>query len=82
MSKRRYERMYEAVDLIVREAVEEVLPKCDYNPKGMNHLPLGMHHCPKCGTMVTASLKHPPVDVDSYVSMKILEARAKWELGG
>lgn len=33
--------------------------KCTYDPRVMAGLPLGMFHCPDCGSMVLAGMAHP-----------------------
>jgi len=33
--------------------------KCDENPELLLGEPIGMYHCPDCGTMVLAGLPHP-----------------------
>lgn len=34
-------------------------PSCPYAPERLIGYPLGMHHCPYCGTMVVAGFTHP-----------------------
>lgn len=36
--------------------------RCPYNPEPLKHLPIGMRHCPWCGSMVVAGMPHGPVD--------------------
>lgn len=32
---------------------------CRHDPKILSGAPMGMYHCPDCGTMVLAGLAHP-----------------------
>lgn len=42
--------------------VEEVFPAtCLEKPEELVGVPLGQYHCPDCGAMVMAGLKHPPM---------------------
>lgn len=34
-------------------------PKCSEDPVKLTGQPIGMYHCPECGTMVLAGLPHP-----------------------
>jgi hypothetical protein len=36
--------------------------QCQYDPKVMAGLPIGMFHCPDCGEMVLAGMDHPDYD--------------------
>ena len=38
----------------------EVFPtKCKHDPRVLSGQPIGMYHCPDCGEMVLAGMKHP-----------------------
>lgn len=42
------------------EEVEELLPSnCNERPEKLLGAPIGQYHCPNCGAMVMAGLKHP-----------------------
>jgi hypothetical protein len=56
----------------LRAALAEHLPPCGYKPEELVGVPLGMHHCPECGTMVVAGCPHGPVDVECWAHMKVL----------
>lgn len=43
---------------------------CPHDPKQYLGAPIGMYHCPECGTMVIAGLEHPS---DEAVSDQGLE---------
>ncbi len=43
------------------EDVELVPSMCGEKPELLKGAPLGMYHCPGCGAMVMAGLKHPDV---------------------
>ena len=48
----------------LREVVEAAEPfACSYQPERLVGIPLGMHHCPLCGTMQVAGVPHV-ADVD------------------
>lgn len=32
---------------------------CTFDPRDLLYLPLGMFHCPECGEMVLAGMRHP-----------------------
>ena len=32
---------------------------CQYDPRALAGQPIGMYHCPECGEMVVAGMKHP-----------------------
>ena len=34
-------------------------PKCEEKPELLVGMPLGQYHCPDCGAMVIAEVKHP-----------------------
>lgn len=45
--------------------------QCDYDPRELAGMPIGMFHCPKCGDMVLAGLAHPvPDDFDDDEDME------------
>ena len=33
---------------------------CDFDPRPLAGMPIGMFHCPACGEMVLAGVAHPP----------------------
>ena len=40
--------------------VEELFePNCSEKPELLLGAPIGMYHCPDCGTMLLAGVKHP-----------------------
>ena len=42
------------------DIVDELFPaNCDEKPEELEGKPLGMYHCPSCGSMVIAGLPHP-----------------------
>lgn len=41
------------------EDVEVFPPPCREKPESFIGQPLGMYHCPECGTMVVAGIPHP-----------------------
>ena len=43
------------------EVEELVSSGCSEKPELLAGQPLGMYHCPDCGTMVLAGIPHPPV---------------------
>jgi DNA-directed RNA polymerase subunit RPC12/RpoP len=42
------------------EEVDELFPApCEEKPERLKGAPLGQYHCPDCGAMVMAGLRHP-----------------------
>ena len=41
------------------EDVEIFTPTCHEKPEALAGAPLGQYHCPDCGAMVIAGIKHP-----------------------
>ena len=42
------------------DEVESTHPtNCNEKPEELIGMPIGMYHCPDCGTMILAGLKHP-----------------------
>ena len=42
------------------EETDELFPSgCNEDPEKFKGQPLGMYHCPDCGAMVMAGVKHP-----------------------
>jgi hypothetical protein len=35
------------------------MKKCEFDPRSLAGMPIGMFHCPECGEMVVAGLQHP-----------------------
>ena len=62
------------IQIAVQAALREHLPPCSYDPEPLIGVPLGMHHCPNCGTMVVAGIPHGPVDVEAWCGTKIYDA--------
>jgi len=67
MSKTNFELVNERIAEI-NNMSEEVLYElllvgnCPYPCEMMTDVPLGMHHCPICGTMVVSGFPHGPID--------------------
>jgi hypothetical protein len=36
------------------------ISRCSFDPRTLKGLPMGMFHCPECGDMVLAGMKHGP----------------------
>lgn len=49
-------------DLLRRQCPRSCPRTCDFNPEVLVGRPIGMFHCPSCGTMVVAGGPHGPVD--------------------
>jgi hypothetical protein len=49
---------YESVAMIMNNKIDEKL-KCSHDPRQYKDMPIGMYHCPECGQMVVAGMKHP-----------------------
>ena len=47
-------RCYDQVDILYQ-------PICAEKPERLSGQPIGQYHCPDCGAMVLAGLKHPLV---------------------
>ena len=43
------------------EADKLYAPSCAEKPEALAGQPIGMYHCPDCGSMVVAGVPHPPV---------------------
>ena len=43
------------------EVTEVFTANCNEKPEELINAPIGMYHCPDCGAMVVAGVKHPPM---------------------
>lgn len=43
---------------------------CNYDPQPLLGLPIGQFHCPLCGEMVIAGLKHPEPDPYNHLNQE------------
>lgn len=65
------------------EAPEEPLPIlarvewCPYRPEALAGAPMGQHHCPSCGCMVIAGMRHGVHEDDCAVALAYAAGHAK-----
>ncbi len=44
------------------DETSELFPaNCQEKPELLKGAPIGMYHCPDCGAMIMAGIKHPPL---------------------
>ena len=41
------------------DGIELQYPKCKEKPELLKGQPIGQYHCPDCGAMIIAGMKHP-----------------------
>lgn len=42
---------------------------CPEDPRRLAGAPIGMYHCPCCGEMQIAGMRHTPLDIDEWEAM-------------
>jgi len=59
--KRKYNTMVEKINNMSKEELKKLIAsnQCPYEPEHLIGVPMGMHHCGVCGSMVVAGLPHP-----------------------
>lgn len=63
----------EEIMKLTREELHQLVViegNCPYDPRSLKGAPIGMFHCPLCGTMVLAGVVHGPINEGLLVQMR------------